>query len=211
MSEAKIGRALGASRHQALGEVLPTRLEFYESCLTPKGVRDGALGWAKMTAVLGFLRKEPEGYDLVMERAGGYTAEWTLETMSGAKRTVVSSLPRSRRVRSVLWIGGRFVRGLHDDGRLRWTSRRDVAVVTIELSLFCGQPAPDSMPRCRFYGALLQRYFESFGLHRRTEITRCHGMGDGACESVLETADRYQSRLAFQPAARYREASASCP
>ncbi|MEE2637250.1 MAG: hypothetical protein VYE68_08480 [Acidobacteriota bacterium] len=200
MSELRIGRALGASLHQAIDEVLPTRLEFYESWLTPKRVRDGTLGRAKITAVFSFLRQEPEGYDLVMERAGRYTAEWTLETMSGIERATVSNLPYVLRVRSVLRIGGRFIRGLHVDGRLRRTSRRGVTVVTIEHSLFCDQLAPGSAPRCRFYGALLERCFESFGLRRRAEITRCLGTGDRVCEIMLETVNHQEEPPSCVPA-----------
>ena len=43
MNEAGIGRLLVASLHQGIGDLLPTRLEFYEAWLNPSGLRDGPL------------------------------------------------------------------------------------------------------------------------------------------------------------------------
>src|SRR5262249_8459046 len=39
MSEARIGRVLVASLHQAIADLLPTRLEFYENWLNVAGLR----------------------------------------------------------------------------------------------------------------------------------------------------------------------------
>lgn len=41
MTEAGIGRLLPASLHQAIADVLPTRLEFYEAWVNPAGLRIG--------------------------------------------------------------------------------------------------------------------------------------------------------------------------
>src|ERR671918_383445 len=76
MNEAGIGRLLVASLHQAIADLLPTRLEFYEAWLNPTGLRDGRIGLAPLAAVLSFLRQEGEQYTLVAARAGEYTAEW---------------------------------------------------------------------------------------------------------------------------------------
>ena len=43
MIEAGIGRLLVASLHQAIADLLPTRLEFYEAWLNPAGLRDGRI------------------------------------------------------------------------------------------------------------------------------------------------------------------------
>ena len=58
MVDAGIGRLLISSLHQAIGDVAPTRLEFYESWLTPSGMRDGRIGLAPLGAVLSFLHRE---------------------------------------------------------------------------------------------------------------------------------------------------------
>ena len=44
MRESGVGRVLVASLHQAIGDILPTRLGFYENWLTSEGLRDGTLG-----------------------------------------------------------------------------------------------------------------------------------------------------------------------
>ena len=74
-----------ASLHQGIADLLPTRLEFYESWLNPSGLRDGRIGLAPLAAVLSFLRQEGEPYRLIVGRAGEYTAEWTVADMPGYK------------------------------------------------------------------------------------------------------------------------------
>src|SRR4051794_13892361 len=64
MRENGVGRVVVASLHQAIGEVLPTRLSFYENWLNADGLRDGRIGLAPLYAVLSFLRQEKEGYGL---------------------------------------------------------------------------------------------------------------------------------------------------
>jgi hypothetical protein len=39
MTESRIGRVLVASLHQAIADLLPTRLEFYENWLNVAGLR----------------------------------------------------------------------------------------------------------------------------------------------------------------------------
>ena len=61
MSEPRIGRVLVASLHQAIADLLPTRLEFYENWLNVNGLREGTIGLAPLSAVLSFLRTEGDG------------------------------------------------------------------------------------------------------------------------------------------------------
>ena len=70
MSDTGIGRLLVASLHQAISELLPTRLDFYEHWLSSEGLRYGRIGLAPLGAVLSFLREEGEAYDRVTTRAG---------------------------------------------------------------------------------------------------------------------------------------------
>ena len=63
MNEPRIGRVLVASLHQAIADVLPSRLEFYENWLSVSGLREGTIGLAPLFAVLSFLRTEGAAYD----------------------------------------------------------------------------------------------------------------------------------------------------
>ena len=128
MSEPKIGRVLAASLHQAINELIPTRLEFYESWLTAGRIREGEMGRARINAVISFLRQEGTAYDAVMERAGRYTASWTLDGQSVVKRALLRRLPRPIRMRVVLRVGARLVRRLHGDVWLQTAVRRGTAV-----------------------------------------------------------------------------------
>src|SRR4051794_26785193 len=100
MSEARIGRVLVASLHQAIADLLPTRLEFYENWLNVAGLREGTIGLAPLTAVLSFLRTEGEAYNLITARAGEYAAAWTFENVSGIERKVITALPAGLRARA---------------------------------------------------------------------------------------------------------------
>ena len=48
MVDAGIGRLLISSLHQGIADVAPSRLEFYEEWLSPKGMRDGASVWRRL-------------------------------------------------------------------------------------------------------------------------------------------------------------------
>ena len=62
MTEGGVGRLLVASLHQAIADLLPARLEFYEAWLNPVGLREGRIGLAPLAAVLSFLRQEGDAY-----------------------------------------------------------------------------------------------------------------------------------------------------
>jgi len=70
MREAGVGRVLVASLHQAIADILPTRLSFYENWLNAEGLREGTIGLAPLYAVLSFLRQEGDAYGLITTRAG---------------------------------------------------------------------------------------------------------------------------------------------
>src|SRR6188508_2055135 len=93
MNDAVVGRLLVASLHQAISDLLPTRLEFYEAWLNPGGLREGRIGLAPLAAVLSFLRLEGEPYHLITARAGEYTAEWTVADLPAFQRTFIRALP----------------------------------------------------------------------------------------------------------------------
>jgi predicted hydrocarbon binding protein len=187
MSEPKIGRVLASSLHQAITELMPTRLEFYESWLTPGRIRQGELGRARVTAVISFLRQEGADYDAVVRRAGRYAADWTVHTLPAVEHGVIRRLPRPLRIRAILRAARRLIRHLHADSQLDSVVRRGTAVVEIEGSLFCDVCERASAPLCGFYAALLDRYFEFFELPCAAVVARCRGTGDASCELILDT------------------------
>jgi bacteriochlorophyll 4-vinyl reductase len=187
MSEPKIGRVLASSLHQAITELVPTRVEFYESWLTPGRIRKGEMGRARVAGVLSFLRQEGESYDAVVRRAGRYTADWTVDTLPSVERAVVRRLPRPLRVRAVLRAARRLIRQLHAGSDLDSVVRRGTAVVEIEGSLFCDVRERAQAPLCGFYAALLDRYFEFFGLPGAAVVSRCRGTGEPSCELIIDT------------------------
>ena len=190
MSEPTIGRVLAASLHQAIEEVMPTRVEFYGSWLTAGRIRKGELGRARINAVISFLRQEGAEYDAVVACAGRYAADWTVEALPAVERTVLRWLPRPIRARVVLRMAARMIRRLHDEARLRAVVRRGTAVVTLEGSLFCEVRDRTSAPLCGFYGAVLERSLESFGMSADAQLSRCRATGDGTCEIIIQMAGR---------------------
>ena len=95
--DARIGRVLVASLHQAIADVLPDRLEFYENWLKVPGLREGTIGLAPLSAVLSFLRLEGEAYNRTTARAGEYAADWTVSSMSALERRLIGALPTTLR------------------------------------------------------------------------------------------------------------------
>jgi hypothetical protein len=170
--EAGVGRLLVASLHQGIADVLPTRLEFYESWLNPSGLRDGRIGLAPMAAVLSFLRLEGEPYGLVAERAGEYTAEWSVSEMSGWHRSMLDALPPAMRARLVMRYARTMIRSTYGGSRVivRWRQGR--AEVDIRGSIFCEVREPVPEPLCVFYVAAIARLMRLF--HLDAEVTTDH-------------------------------------
>ncbi|MGE0392273.1 MAG: hypothetical protein AB7I25_03295 [Vicinamibacterales bacterium] len=182
MIEAGIGRLLVASLHHAITEHLPTRVDFYEEWLSPRGLRDGRMGLAPLQAVLSFLRQEGEAYETVMRRAGELAADWWLAELPGIRRSSAGTGP--------LWLRGRLVAGLCADF-VRQTFR-DSAVtsswsggqgqVALGHSVFCDVRGHDSgRALCGFYVAAFGVVLPALGLPATVEASSCHAMGATAC------------------------------
>ena len=173
MIEAGIGRLLVASLHQAIADLLPTRLEFYEGWLNPAGLRDGRIGLAPLAAVLSFLRQEGEPYGLVAARAGEYTAEWTVADMSAFRRAVIRAMPPTLRARLVMRVARSIVRRTCRTSRagVRW--RKGSAAVRIHDSIFCGVRVRVEQPLCEFYASAIRRVMSLFGLDAEIRIAQC--------------------------------------
>ena len=185
MRESGVGRVLVASLHQAIGDVVPTRLGFYESWLTPDGLREGTIGLAPLYAVLSFLRQEGAPYDAVVRRAGAYAAEWTVESMSPARRRFVAGLPRFLRRRVVLGRARRLVRDSFEGNRASWRIRKGTARFDVVRSVFCEVREPVATPLCGYYAAACTRMLALFELEVPVTIAACRGTDATASRCTL--------------------------
>ncbi|MDE3153947.1 MAG: hypothetical protein KGN76_02545 [Acidobacteriota bacterium] len=188
MSEAGIGRIVVASLHQAIAEALPSRLEFYENWLTAAGLRGGTIGVAQLNAVLSFLRREQDAYDVIVRRAGECAADWTLQSISGPRRRVIEMLPSWGRARVALRMARELVR--HGSVRSRAFVRRGPQGTRLELqhSLFCDVRDAQPFPLCGFYAAAATRLLDQLNVDGDVAVGRCRGTGHPAC--VLDVTVR---------------------
>src|SRR5687768_11083620 len=137
MTEAQIGRVIVASMHQAISDVLPQRLEFYENWLNSHGLREGTIGLAPLLAVISFLRTEGRAYPLVVARAGEYAADWSLSSMSPYRRRMILKLPLWLRARAALAVSRGVVADSYSGSKAMTRVRRQIATVDLRGSLFC--------------------------------------------------------------------------
>ena len=181
MREGRVGRVLVASLHQAIAELLPARLGFYESWLNVSGLRDGTIGLAPLYAVLSFLRQEDGAYETVMTRAGEYAAEWTVEARRPSTRSAITALPAVVRRRIILSRARALVRTVYDGSRARARIRKGTARVELRASVFCSVREPVHQPLCRFYAAAFERMLASFDVPTAVTVSSCRGTGDDSC------------------------------
>lgn len=193
MNDAGVGRLLVASLHQGIAEVLPTRLDFYESWLNPAGLRDGRIGLAPMAAVLSFLRQEGAPYSAIARRAGEYTAEWLVLTLPSFERRFITSLPPRLRLWYVMRVARRLVHQTYGGSRavVRWRTG-GVGAVDLRGSLFCQVREPSEQPLCQYYSAAIERLTALFGLDVRVETDGCRATGAPRC--LIAVAWRREGR-----------------
>ena len=187
MSEARIGRFLVASLHQAIAELLPDRLEFYENWLSVTGLREGTIGLAPLHAVLSFLRGEGEIYHEVVSRAGDYAAQWTVNGLPTIERRVLRTLPLGLRTRAALRTARMLVRATYPGSRAIVRIRKESVSIDLRGSLFCEVRAASEHPLCGFYAAAISRVLQLFAVpgEARLEACRAAGGGQGCQMSVV--------------------------
>ena len=192
MSEPRIGRVLVASLHQAIAELLPTRLEFYENWLNVSGLRQGTIGLAPLFAVLSFLRTEGEAYNLITSRAGEYAADWTVNNLAPLERRVIGALPARLRARAARRTARALVRDTYPGSRAIVRLRRGTASVDLRGSLFCEVREASILPLCGFYASAIARVLQLFGLHADAHVNECRAGGarKGCLLSVVVSAAR---------------------
>jgi hypothetical protein len=181
-----IGRLLVASLHQAIGDAIPMRLEYYEHWLGPMGLHDRRGGLAPLGAVLSFLRQEGQPvYDEVMTRAGRASAEWHhLDARLGPR--LARALPRGLAARYALGRGERLVRAAYEPARARSSARKGHGQVEITGSVFCTLRERWPWPTCTYFAAALARHLELCGVPAAVQIEACRAAGGDPCRLAVD-------------------------
>ncbi len=183
MSEARIGRLVAACLHEAISELLPQRVDFYEHWLHGASLRDGAIGLAPLSAVLSFLRTEGDTYHAVMTRAGTLAAEWSVMATPGQRR-MMAAMPAFLRRRLAVRAATRLIAQVSSTSRATAKLRQGIARVEIRESLFCAVREPQKAPLCDFYLAAARRTLELLGLAEAAAAVRvdeCRAVNGHAC------------------------------
>jgi hypothetical protein len=188
MTEARVGRLLAACLHQAILDVLPQRIDYYEEWLSPDGLRDGRIGLGPLTAVIGFLRTERDAYDRVMTRAGALAAEWTIESLPAARRRLILALPRWLRARAAARVATAIVRDVLSTSDASARVRRGQVRFDVTQSLFCTVRDRQAWPLCAFYAAAAAETLARFGMRSTTRIDACRAVAGGSCSILLDLA-----------------------
>jgi hypothetical protein len=188
MTDVRVGRLLIASLHQAIHDELPMRAEFYDHWLSSEDWRDGAVDLAALTAVLGFLRTEGDGYHRVVARGGRLAAEWTVASMSPGRRRLVSWLPGRLRARAALRTAVRVVRSLTSSREVRARVRQQRAEVRVTASVFCTVRERAAAPLCGFHLAAAVETFRQLGVAATGYIERCHAVDRNGCLLLVDVS-----------------------
>ena len=184
-----IGRLLVASLHEAIANLMPMRLDFYEHWLRPEELHQGTIGRAPLSAVLGFLRTEP-AYHRLVEYAGGCAADWALADLGKTTTRLARALPLPIAVRLALMAAGRLVRHTHRASRARVGLRRRAGTVEIGESVFCDVREQASRPLCGYYAAAVARTLRRPGIDADVRTDECRGAGGARCALALEIRGR---------------------
>jgi hypothetical protein len=189
MREGAIGRVLVASVHQAITELLPARVVFYEHWLHAESLSGGSIGMAPMSAVLSFLRQEgDEAYGAVMRKAGEYAADWSIEGLPSVERTLIDSAPLWMRRFAIARVFTRLVRNTFDESRASVRVRRGLARITLRDSIFCTVREPVAHPLCQFYESAARQLFLHFNPEITVSLVSCRGTERGGTTCVLSVA-----------------------
>lgn len=186
MSETRISRLIVASLHQAIADVLPQRLEFYENWLHSHGLREGTIGMAPLLAVISFLRTEGPVYLQVMARAGEYASDWSLASMSPLRRRLILMLPLWWRARAALGVSREVVRESYPGSKAVTRVRKGVATVDLRGSLFCNVRETAAAPLCGYYASVIERVLKLFQVPAAAVTSSCRASGGARCELTVE-------------------------
>jgi hypothetical protein len=186
MVDAGIGRLLVASLHQAIADVAPTRLPFYENWLTPPGFAEPRIGLAPIHAALSFLRREGRpAYDEIVGRAGAYSAEWTFQELSSFRRALVRYSPTRLRARWALTLSRRAIAETFRDAGARVRLRHGAGTLVIGTSIFCVVRETAEWPTCGFYAALVERLLCRCDISASVAVGECRAAGGSGCRLAV--------------------------
>lgn len=190
MSEARIDRLLAAALHQAIADLLPLRLEFYEAYLRPRGWREDAVNLAPVTAVLSFLRHEDgDTYDAVMVQAATYASTWWMAGQPWHVRTGGRHLPVWMRLRQVGKLARRHFEASYKGTKVRVRVRRRRLELEIRGSIFCSTRDHASRPCCRYYQAFVESLVAHDGSPHTGHIVACRALGGDHCVVRLDAPE----------------------
>ncbi len=196
MRDAGIGRLVVASLHQAIAELLPMRLGFYEGWLSAEGFRDGHLDLAGLYAVFSFLRTEGALYDTIVRRAGTCAAQWYLASQPRTTRAFARRMPSWLRIRWCCRLARRMALQTYKQTRVTARWRAGVGRFVIRRSLFCEVRGPVDGPLCGYYSAIIEELLQEFSTPAGVRIAQCRARGGDVCTiEVTSTAARTDRRL----------------
>ena len=190
MSEARIDRLLAAALHQAIADLLPLRLDFYESYLRPRGWREDAVNLAPVTAVLSFLRHEEEAtYDAVMVQAAAYASNWWMSAQPWHVRAAGRLLPVGMRLRQVGTLARRHFETSYRGTKVRVRVRRRRLELDIRGSIFCNARDHANQPHCRYYLAFVEALVAKDVVPYKGEVVACRAIGGDGCVVRLDAPE----------------------
>jgi predicted hydrocarbon binding protein len=211
MSEPKIGRLLVASLHQAIAELLPLKLEFYENWLKPLGLlKEGrVIGVASFSAALSFLRREepPDTYHAVTRRAGELAAVWTYDAQSWSRRRWLGLLPTRMRLRGGLRLARDITHSAYPGSKSVIRLHRNGGHVEVRGSIFCQVREQVDRPLCGFYEGVIVQLMERLAINGRARLSGCRAAGAPACQ--IQVTWRKGPPTAGVPEDRHEEQHAS--
>jgi tetratricopeptide (TPR) repeat protein/predicted hydrocarbon binding protein len=186
MSETVIGPMLVASLHQAISELLPMRLEFYESWINSGRMRSRRVSLGGMRAVFSFLRQEDDAYDAVMTRAGELTAQWTVDRLTPFRRAWLARLPRRLRRRAAGRLARRLAMETWEGVRasIRWKGGRGTLV--LRPSLFCDVRTASATALCPYYAAVAGGLAQALNVEVDVSVEQCQARGDRHCAVTVD-------------------------
>jgi len=188
MSEARIGRVVVASIHQALADHIPLRIDFYENYLRPMRLREGRIGAPAFLAALSFLRREGDAWAPVMAKAGRSAADWEFANLSRLRRAWYRRLPAGWRLRLALGMARHLVAQSTPATRAKTALTNGGAVIDIHHSPFCEVRDASALPLCGFYAAAFDRLAELLLLEGRAVPIGCQAMGKPFCRWEFQSA-----------------------
>ena len=186
-----------ASLHQGIADLLPTRLEFYESWLNPPGCATAASAWRRWRRCSASCARKGEPYQLIAARAGEYTAEWSGGRPAGvqARRSSGAAPPRLR-VHLVMRLARRWC-AAPTAAAARSSAGARAGARSTSAGRFSARCAIASrQPLCEFYASALRRLMQLFSLDVEVGPEQCRATGAGQCLMVISCGQQEHPREA---------------